>query len=58
MYSIWFHQIKTLAGREPGILDSLTPEKLEAGYSAKKEAYHEFYRTGAYFSQPDRAQHF
>lgn len=43
MYSIWFHQIRALAGREPGILDLLTPEKLRNCNFVKKEGYpHEY----------------
>ena len=37
MYSTWFHQIRTLAGREPESLDLLTPERLLSRDSAEKD---------------------
>ncbi len=40
MYSTWFHQINSLAGQQPEILDLLTPEKLDICKTAEKEGYH------------------
>ncbi len=37
MYSQWFHFIRRLAGEEPDILDSLTPEMLPAHGFKQKE---------------------
>lgn len=41
MYSTWFHQIRELAGRDPGLLESLTPEAfhLPGARTFKKEGH-------------------